>query len=310
MKFGRRYTMAVDGRTLDEFGDPETHYISFPLTCIFQIIKDVTFNTGTGLFRIYNLAAETRADIYRDIFELGDYRGITFAAGYDGEELPQIFQGNIKQAFSYRQGPDWITEIEAYDGGDAVENTIANITLPSHPFPYNIRDLALSIIGQFENADVGVLGNLQSGVLKPSRGITVSGNAWDLITRSIKPFGGFAFINNEKVNIVNQWEYIVNEGGVEEINSDTGMIGTPKLQASLVNVKLIFEPRLEPQQKVHLTTLESRMTGDYTVSRLVHQGTISGAICEDLTTEATLFQPNRVLTDASKAALEAAGFSL
>lgn len=302
--------MAVDGRSLDESGNPVVHYLSFPLTCIFQVIKDVTFNSGTGIFRIYNLSADTRSDIYRDIFELGNYRGITFAAGYDSEELPQVFQGNIKQAFSYRQGPDWITEIEAYDGGDDVENTIANITLPSNPFPYNIRDLALSIIGQFPNVSAGSFGDLQSGVLKPSRGITVSGNAWDLITRSIKPFGGFAFINNEQVNIVNQWEYIINEGGVEEINEEIGMIGTPKLQSNLVKVQLIFEPRLEPQQKVHLTTLESRMSGDYTVARLIHQGIISGAICEDLSTEATLFQPNRVLTQATQVALDTAGITL
>ena len=310
MKFGRRYTMAIDGRGLDESGNPEVHYISFPLTCVFQIIKDVTFSSGTGFFRIYNLAADTRSDIYQDIFELGAYRKITFAAGYEGEELPQIFQGNIKQAFSYRAGPDWITEIEAYDGGSDVETTIANITLPSQPFPYNIQDLALTIIGQFPNLDPGALGDLQTGILKPSRGITVSGNAWDLITRSIKPFGGFAFINNEKVNIVNQWEYIVNQGGVEEINSDTGMIGTPRLQSAQVKVKLIFEPRLEPQQLVHLTTVESRMTGDYTILRLIHQGTISGAIGEELTTEVTLFQPNRDFSEAAQAIINAQGFTL
>lgn len=290
MKFGRLYTMIVEGRVADENGNHTFHQISFPLTCRFQIVKQVTFNTGKALFRIYNLSSEVRNDIYADVFEVGEYRKITFAAGYSGEELPQIFQGNIKQAFSYREGPDWITEIEAYDGGSDVENTLANVT---KPVGYNVNDLALDVIGQFEHLKVGAIGDLDSGVLPPSRGITLNGNAWDLITRSIRPDGGFAFINNEKVCIVNQWEYIANEGGIEEISSDTGMIGSPRLFSSQVKVRLIFEPRLEPAQLVSLKTQENRMSGDYSILRLIHQGTISGAVCEDLTTEATLFKPNR-----------------
>lgn len=290
MKFGRLYTMIVEGNSQDRDGNRVSHQISFPLTCRFQITKQVTFSTGIGIFRIYNLGADVRSDLYQDVFSIGDYRKITFAAGYEGEELPQVFQGNIKQASSYRQGPDWITEIEAWDGGDDVENIIANIT---KPVPYNVKDLALDIIGQFQHVKPGALGDLDSGILPASRGITVIGNAWDLITRSIKPHGGFAFINNERVNIINQWEYIANEGGLTEISADTGMIGTPRLQALQVKVKMIYEPRLEPGQAIDLITVESRMSGQYTVLRLIHQGTISGAVSEELTTEATLFQPNR-----------------
>lgn len=288
--------MAIDGRTLDASGNSVVHYVSFPLTCRFQIIKSSTLSLGTATFRLYNLNADVRSDIYKDVFESLIYKRVTFAAGYDGEELPMIFRGNIIQAYSYREGPDWITELYAIDGGWDVDNSIAVVTKPS---AYNKLDLALDVIGQFTHVTFGAAGDLQSGVLPPSRGITLNGNAWDLITRSIRPDGGFAFINNEKIYIVNQWEFIQNEGQLDEINFDTGMIGTPRLQANLVKVLMIYEPRLEIQQKVHLTTIESRMSGDYTVLRLIHKGTISGAVCEDFVTEATLFQPDRTMVEVA-----------
>jgi hypothetical protein len=296
MKFGRLYSMAIDGRTLDAAGNSVVHYVKFPLTCRFQIIKSSTISLGTATFRIYNLTREVRSDIYKDAFELLIYKRVTFAAGYAGEELPLIFRGNITMASSYREGPDWITEIQAIDGGWDIDNTVANLTKPA---PYTKADVAHTIVNQMQHLTMGAVGDLDRSVPVPARGITLNGNAWDLITRSVTPDGGFAFINNEKVYIVNQWEYIQNDGLITEINANTGIIGTPRLQSNLVKVRMIYEPRIDVQQAVHLTTSESRMSGDYTVLRIVHQGTISGAVCDELITEATLFQPDRTAVEVA-----------
>lgn len=296
-KWLRTYTLLVDGRTQNSVGNTTVHSISFPLTCRFQIIKDVQSSLGTAIFRIYNLAADVRADIYRDAYEFNEYNLITFSAGYQNEVLPVIFQGSIKQAFSYREGPDWITEIEAYDGGSDVEYTLATVAKPSGYFK---RDLALDIIGQFPNLICGALGNLDLNGPNTVRGITLDGNAWDLLIRNVRPANGFCFINNQKVYIMNQDEYVDYAGLIEEINADTGIIGSPKLIGTQVKVKMLLEPRMEPQQSVHLTTLIARMTGDYTVGRIIHSGVISGAVCEDAYTEATLFQPDGPVTEVAQ----------
>lgn len=288
--------MTVQGRTMNADGTAVTHTINYPLTCRFQIIKSSVLSAGSATFRIYNLASDVRSDIYKDAFEQIIYKQITFSAGYSGEQLPLVFQGNVKQAFSYRQGPDWITEISCLDGGYARDNSTANVT---KPYPYKKSDLARAVVSQMAHVTLGALGDLDSASPAVSRGVTASGNAWDYLTRTVLPTGGFAFINNEKVYIVNQWEYLLNQGLLTEINYDTGIIGTPRLQANHVNVQMLFEPRLEPQQQVHLTTLESRMSGDYTVLRLIHAGTISGAVCETFTTEATLFQPDRPFVEVA-----------
>jgi hypothetical protein len=101
------------------------------------------------------------------------------------------------------------------------------------------------------------------------------------------------------VFILQQWEFLQNQGSLDVIDEDAGLIGTPKLQANLIRARMLFEPRLEILQQVQLATLQSRMNGTYTVLRLAHQGTISGAFCDELVTEVTLYQPERAFAEVA-----------
>ena len=74
MKFGRTYTMIVEGVAYDEDGNHIAHNISFPLTCIFQIVKQVSAASGDAIFRIYNLDKFVRNDLFQDTFQQGEHR--------------------------------------------------------------------------------------------------------------------------------------------------------------------------------------------------------------------------------------------
>lgn len=292
MKFGRIYKLIAEGAS-------GLHEVGSPLTLRMRITTNSLFSCGNATIQIYNLAADVRADLYKDWFEIETYRQFILSAGYSsqqsvggGIEIPIIFRGNITQAYSFRQGPDWVTEITALDGGFALDRGTIDLTKPS---PWSFEDVMRDAVNQMPNVTLGLIGQFD---IANSRGITFGGNPWELINRTVNPLQGQAFINKEKVYILNPWEYILDEGLLTDISADTGMIGTPKLQANLVMVRLIFEPRLEIAQKIHLTTEESRMSGDYKVLSVVHSGTISGAVCEELVTEVTLYQPDRVLVAA------------
>lgn len=296
MKFGRIFNISVQGQQ-------KTHQIQSPLTVRFQIDNNSLYSHGTGVFHLYNLAAQTRADLYKDIYETAIYRQMVFSAGYQidssrqggGISLPIVYQGNVIQAFSYREGPDWITEIHCLDGGFMQDNASINLTKPS---PYSFRDLVTTVIDTLNpfNLTLGVVGSFD---LPNSRGISFQGHPWDLLTQLVTPQQGQVFINKEKVYILQQWEVILDEGLITTLDSNTGIIGTPLLQNALVTARMIFEPRLEIAQMVQLNTLQTRMKGQYKVLRLVHSGTISGAVCEALITEATLFQPDRAFEEAA-----------
>src|SRR5579872_5875045 len=110
MKFGRVYSMVAEGRE-------STHTINFPLTCRFRVNNAALPYAGESIFQIYNLAPEVRRDLNKDYFQQNIYKAISFAAGYQTDlPIPIIFKGNITMAYSYRRGPDWITEICARSG--------------------------------------------------------------------------------------------------------------------------------------------------------------------------------------------------
>lgn len=306
VKFGRIYQMTAMGSAVNLDGEPVTYTIEYPLTMKFQVTTNNLYSLGSGTFLIYNLTADIRNNLYKDFFEYAIYRPITFAAGYrsitspgGGISLPVIFQGNIQSCYSYRQGPDWITEIHALDGGHAITNASIALTKPA---PYSFSDVMTDVVNVMKpfNLSLGLIGAFD---FPHSRGITFNGNPWDLITQTVLPFEGKAYINKEKVYILQQWEYIQDEGFVTTISDDIGMIGTPQLQENLVKARLLFEPRFEIGQRVHLDTSQTRMKGDYTVQSLVHAGTISGAVCETLTTEVTLYQPDRESVEVTDEAI-------
>lgn len=286
MKFGRIFTMVVEGKD-------RTHTLQSPLTCRFRVNSNSLMSCGMAVFQLYNLSAESRNDIYKDAYSQSTYKRVAFEAGYSEEPTtPVIFTGNVLTAFSYRQGSDWITEIQALDGGFAIDNGTIKLTVPS---PYNLERVLTTVVQSMPHVKLGLIGSFD---ITNTRGISFSGSPWDLICQLILPLQGMAFINNEKVYILRQWEYLNMPIVVERISAETGMIGTPRMQESIVKVRMIYEPRLEINQSVELQTLESRMNGDYKILGLIHAGTISGSVCETLETEATLFQPDRALEAA------------
>lgn len=289
MKFGRTYHLFIQGQTAD-------HTMDDPLTLRFRVTNNTLFSSGQAVLQIYNLTQDVRNDLYKDAYEYQTYKQIILAAGYVNEpSVPIIFQGNVMQASSYRQGPDWITEIIGLDGGFAIDNGIINLTKPN---PYTFENVMSDIVKQMPHLTLGKIGVFD---VKNSRGISMAGNAWYNIIKRVAPYQAQAFINKEVVNIVNQWEYVAEEGLLETISADTGMIGTPRVQDGLVKARMIFEPRLEVGQKVSIESSEipSNRSGDFKVFQLLHSGTISGAVCEELITEATIYQPNRTLQEVA-----------
>lgn len=285
MKFGRVYTITAQG-------NEATHTIQYPLTCKFRICNAGLPFGATSLIQIYNLAPEVRRDLNKDFFQQNIYRQITFAAGYLSQlPIPIILQGNIELAYSYRRGADWITEISARDGSYGQQNSQINYSVPS-PYHYDqvLTDLVKSMAPN--KVGLGVIGNF---VIPNSRGITFCGNTWDLLVQQTMSLQGQITINKEKVYILNQNEIIEQEGALDVINAETGLLESPRHQDNMLICKMIFEPRLEIFQSIDVESIEPGNSGTWKVQRVDHMGTISGAVSEALNTEVTLFQTPEAL---------------
>lgn len=274
IKWTRNYILSIqtEGGWID---------ITMPYTLSFNISRNTMAQANTGRFTILNLAEDTRRRIYKDKFKTNVYKGIELRAGYGDskETLPLIFKGNIKQAYSQRNGVNYETNIEAYDAGFAYVN--ANT---SRSFAQGTTDKQIieTLIKDLPHISVGKIGSFTD---KLPKGNTMQGPTIELLKNITK--SNF-FIDNEKAYCLKENECF--NGNVHLITSDTGLLGSPLREETFLTFSIIFEPRLQIGQYVKLESqTEKLFNGEYKVLGVEHQGTISDAQSGRCQTKVSLY---------------------
>lgn len=269
----------VDGVTILEGTNVLT--ISEDLKIEFDIYRAFQGASQEGKFTIVNLNENHRNLLQKDAYALGEFRAIQFRAGYEDEPLALCFNGYVRTASSYRRSPrEIVTEIYAYDGGQAMANGWISMALgPGVSTVEAIRNLAQAlpglkgdpIIGNFPGA------NLRSKVL--------FGNAWNLI---LQETGNFATIDNGQLKALQLNEVI--DAPVPIINADSGLLGSPRRTPTKLEVETLFEPRIELASIVEVQSVVNRpLSGVYKVVGIHHSGSISPTESGRCITRATLF---------------------
>lgn len=289
MKFGRTYSLKI--QVDEELNSVE---IDYPMTLDFQVSRNTFASANTGSFTIYNLGETRRRQIFHDRYDTTLYRQIILQAGYSSEQntpLSTIFQGNVRSAYSFKRKQDWTTVIEAFDGGYGILNGQASVSVGA---PWSAAQAVRQLVNAMPNVAVGAIDipDVQS-----SRGLSLFGNAWDCVRRLAG--NNTAFIDNEKANIVKQGTYVTPPEGIPLITSATGLLGTPRKLGALLEVDMVFEPRIFINQLVDLESLETYYSGQYAVMGITHRGTISGALCGDAITTLSLWSGTQALEPAA-----------
>jgi hypothetical protein len=278
MKFKRFFRMFI------EVDSGETIEVEYPLTITFDVKRNTLASSNTGHFQIFNLKADNRHRIYHDSYDTLTYRRILLQAGYEDESpLPTIFAGNIISASSYRQGTNFITDITAYDGIYGTANGQVNSTIPSG---YSLKNTLSGVLGSMPKLNPGAIGDFSQ---QSSRGLTLMGNSWEIAQRLVSPQNGIAFVDNEIYNVIRKNEYLVGAEGITLINSETGLLQTPRRFDAQLNAEVLFEPRIQVGQLVQLESRERIYNGRYQINGIAHKGTISGAVCDNATTTVSLW---------------------
>lgn len=289
MKFGRTYSMKIQ---VDN--ELQAVEIGFPITLEFNVVRNTFASANTGSFTIYNLGPDRRRQIFHDRYDTLNYRQIILQAGYASEQntpLATIFQGNVRSAYSFKRKQDWTTVIDAFDGGFGILNGQSSVSLGA---PWSTTAAIKQMIGSMPNVSMGSVDipNVQN-----SRGLSLFGNAWDVVRRLAG--NNTAYIDNEKANVVAQGTYVTPANGIPLVTSDTGLLGTPRKLGALLEVDMIFEPRIFVNQLVQLESLETYYNGQYAVMGITHRGTISGAVCGDAVTTLSLWSGTQALEAAA-----------
>lgn len=270
-KLGRNYFLKV--QTLE--GD----FIEIrpPFTLEFDVSRNILTSANQAAMRIYNLSPTNRSALRKDVTDYDLRVDLSLQAGY-GQNLPTIFQGTVKQAWSHRQKVDFITEIEGLDGGFAMVNGFSNQAFGAgEPNVSVLRRLMNDLPG----VQPGTIGNFPGTLV---RGASYSGRTADLLAELSD---GSFFIDNGRANLLGDNECLVGE--IDEITAATGLLGTPIRELNILRVEMMFEPRLILGQKIKLeSSTANNFNGFYRVISLHHRGTISESVCGDALTQVGL----------------------
>ena len=296
MKFQRTYQLQVQGRPYVFRGQTvqQTYIINYPLTLELNIARNNLAAMNTAHLRIYNLSADVRRALFHTYADNATYQGVLLKAGYVNEPtLPVIFKGSMYTCTSYRHGVNWITDINAWDGGWAVTNAFSNYNYPKY---WKTSDVLAGIAGNFGNLTAGGIGAFSDDSDNNTGPLVVAAKTWDKF-QELAGSNVRTFIDQETVNALHNDEYLNIPGVLTLINSANGLKETPITDGFLTTAKMVFEPRARVGPLVTLNSVESYLNGQYQVIGVSHDGIISDVENDDLTTSIVL-QPGTTILKA------------
>lgn len=289
LKLGRNYVLTITLAT------GEVIQVQNPLTIEFDITRNVLTSANVCQLRVYNLSRSNRSLIRYDFDSFGIYKGVLLQVGY-GTNLYTVFSGNISQAWSIREGNNFITQIECFDGGFAIVNgrTDRNFIAGTSQ-----ETILRAIMSDLEPAGISFGAISPSFVQDPSgmlytipRGSAYSGNTYDLLQEIT---GRAFFIDNQKSYCLDSADTFISS--ITEIDASTGLLGTPLRETTIVTFDMLLEPSLTLGQQINLQSQtfdtssngQSSVNGISKVVSLKHRGMISDAVCGSAITTVGLF---------------------
>jgi hypothetical protein len=276
MKSQRNYTMTIEKRRSK--GDVlDGIEIKYPLTVDFNILRDLYSFDSKASFKIYNLNAATQAFLYHDKYDFTNVKRISFSAGYNNS-LSVIYTGNVWEGSSVRNSVDFITSLDCSDSIFDVRTAMSGLTIKGQTTATDVADKL--------TAD---LGSLQKGYYTQSSRVYKRGYVYQGATiEGIKTVTeGKAFSDNGQIHILNANEAF--SGEIYIIDAETGLIDTPIRREQMIELQMIFEPRIRVGQVLELRSLTSIYSGQYKVANVTHRGVISDGMAGSAITKLSLF---------------------
>ena len=221
----------------------------------FDVQRSVTFSDNTATFTVYNASEDTRKEILRQ------GNNLVFKAGYEDEGIGVLFIGNITEAVSRLQGPDWVTEIQASairSDSEPLENT--NVVLsyaPSTSLASVLRQLGTAmglVVTGAENANI----TLPNGwvYVGSTRG------ALDYCLKILKDNNAALYIDNNTIVIYRTDTtsstftavYLDYDSGLKSVEDITETTDETKRAEKRIGFNSIILPKIQPNGLIQIST--------------------------------------------------------
>jgi hypothetical protein len=207
----------------------------------FQVRNTTAQTLKRAEIRIYNLSDDTARKIQNE------FTRVELSAGYGGE-AGLIFQGQIAYIMAGKENAtDTYVDIFAQDGDAAYNFAVSNRTLAKGWTPDQLYDAMLQ-----DMAPYGVTAGYKPAFTaeSASRGRACYGMTRDYLRDLAKQQGCEWNIEDGKLNFVPLTSYIPGQAVV--VNSNTGMIGTPKMTIQGLMVKTLLNSSIKSGGQVQI----------------------------------------------------------
>jgi len=230
-----------------------------PMRVAFDASKAVSGGLNKMIIRVYNLNEQHRLGLAKDAEDQTKRIPIQFSVGYV-DMLRLLFKGTVHRGENYREGPDFVTELECLDGGYDFLNSFTSRTVKGK------RKAIEAILGDMPNTTPGKLTE-QTPLLRPKVLVGAPGKLFD----SLVDEGETWFIEDEKLYVVKDKEVLSNF--VPLVRADTGLLNTPTREQA----KVTFDTLLNPTLRIgHLCDVESQsaphLNGIYKIDAISYEG--------------------------------------
>ena len=224
----------------------------------FSMDKSLFGGTNKLSLKIYNLPQEYRDALYQNLYlytsnELKKHMYVSFSVGYEGDVLYNIFNGDLAESFSYQQGLDIITEIQAWDTAVTFERRYNKISIQED---MDRRSFILSVLGKrlpLGKYIAGIDDNLSNDIVRAPINLT-DDPLKDIETYAIDRYGeGMnVFVDNGGVYIVSPYTAFNMRDMEQSISSSTNLLETPRFNGGTITCHCLFLPNIRVSQAINL----------------------------------------------------------
>jgi hypothetical protein len=229
----------------------------------FKIDKIIEVTPNPTSIYVFNLGKDSRA-----LFEQLN-NTVILEAGY-GKNPKVIFRGNVSRCRTQKQGPDYLTHIEAADGLFAVQNSRIDQAFSAGARQNQVINTLVGALKSSGQVSVGEISGVSNDGY--NQGIVLSGRTVDQL-KQVCEKGNLDFtIEDGKI-------YILPAGSAKGIpaiviSPATGMIGIPEKRDVGIGVRCLLNPEIGIFQKI---LVQSKfINGLYTTAKVSLSGDSHG----------------------------------
>lgn len=238
------------------------------LRIAFNIQRKATYLADAATVKIWNLSSANRASLAQRSLAFSrrvPIRYLMVKAGYK-EQNGVIFHGAIMRVTNTRDGPDWITEIDAITAVSALfdKTPFSRVSPTGVPVKTIVKELLIIAgfkkISFSEEAEIDLGGKVETSY-------ALIGSAYHGAANLLANHG-LTFLP-DLGNVVVFRPGWPADAFVQNIDEYSGMVGTPKLNDLGADIRVLLSPNLLPGRKVRVEsqTIDASV-GDKSLGRV------------------------------------------